>query len=65
MNRMKEIRERQNVSVLELSRKTGISERYLRFIENGSKTPSMKTAYIIAQSLNSSIDAVFFSTKMN
>lgn len=65
MNKMKELRENQNISVLELSRMTGVSERYLRFIECGAKMPSIKTAYIIAQSLNCSIDELFFTKEMN
>lgn len=58
-NNMAEIRKSKNLSFLDLSRKTGISERYLRFIEKGEKTPSIKTAFIIAQALETSVDDLF------
>lgn len=58
-NNMAEIRTAKNLSFLELSRKTGISERYLRFIEKGEKTPSIKTAFVIAQALDTSVDDLF------
>ncbi len=61
MNNMEKIRESRNLSVLDLSRKTGISERYLRFIEKGERTPSMKTAALIAIALQSTVDKIFLS----
>ena len=60
MNRLKFLREKRNLSILELSRKTGVSERYLRFIERGEKIPSLKTAAIIAKTLETSVDDIFF-----
>lgn len=59
MNKMKEYRQNKNMSFLDLSLKTGISERYLRFIENGDRTPSLKTANIIASALNATVDKIF------
>lgn len=61
MNKMKETRENKKLSVLDLSRKTGISERYLRFIEKGDRTPSLKTAATIAAALQATIDEIFLS----
>lgn len=61
MNRMKQIREDKKMSMLELSRKTGISERHLRFIERGERNPSIKTAAIIATTLQSTVDNIFLS----
>ncbi len=58
-NNMERLRKSKNLSFLELSRKTGISERYLRFIEKGEKTPSIKTAFAIAQALGTSVDNLF------
>lgn len=58
MRKLKEVREKQSISVLELSRKSGVSERYLRFIESGEKTPSLKTAQRIAEALNVTIDEI-------
>lgn len=59
MNKMKEYRQNKNMSFLDLSLKTGISERYLRFIEKGDRTPSLKTANIIASTLNATVDKIF------
>lgn len=61
MNKMKRIRNEKNISMLNLSRTTGISERYLYFIEKGEKKPSMKTAATIAKALNSTVDEIFLS----
>lgn len=58
-NNMERLRKFKNLSFLELSRKTGISERYLRFIEKGEKTPSIKTAFAIAKALGTSVDNLF------
>ncbi len=63
MNRLKFLREKRNLSILELSRKTGVSERYLRFIERGEKIPSLKTAAIIAKTLETSVDDIFLIQK--
>ncbi|MCM1221217.1 MAG: helix-turn-helix transcriptional regulator [Lachnospiraceae bacterium] len=60
MNKMKTIREGKKITMLELSRKTGISERYLRFIEKGERNPSIKTAASISTALQSTIDEIFF-----
>lgn len=58
-NNMELLRKSKKLSFLELSRKTGVSERYLRFIEKGEKTPSIKTAFAIAQALGTSVDNLF------
>ena len=63
MNRLKFLREKRNLSILELSRKTGVSERYLRFIERGEKIPSLKTAAIIAKTFETSVDDIFLIQK--
>lgn len=63
MNQLKHLREKKNMSVLELSRKTGISERYLRFIESGKMIPSLKTAGIISKELGISVDEIFLLQK--
>lgn len=60
VNNMKKYRKKNNISMKELSFKTQISERYLYFIEKGEKSPSMKTARIISNSLNASIEDIFF-----
>lgn len=58
-NNMKARRIEQGLSMKDLSFKTQISERYLYFIENGQKNPSLKTARIISDSLECSIEDIF------
>lgn len=58
-NNMKARRTELGLSMKELSFKTQISERYLYFIENGQKNPSLKNAQIISDSLETNIEAIF------
>ncbi len=58
MEKLKIMRIQKGMSILELSKKSGISERYLRFIENGEKTPSLRTARAIAYALGVKIDEI-------
>lgn len=58
-NNLKLIRTNKQISISDLSRKTGISERYLRFIESGEKNPSLKTAQRIAVALETTTDDIF------
>jgi Predicted transcriptional regulators len=64
-NNMKSCRLKKGLSMKDLSFKTQISERYLYFIENGEKTPSLKTAQIISNSLETSIEDIFFTHVKN
>ncbi len=64
-NNMKAKRIEQGLSMKDLSFKTQISERYLYFIENGQKTPSLNTARIISNSLGTSIEDIFFMQNKN
>ena len=59
-NKLKEIRTHSNITISELSKNSKVSERYLRYIETGDKTPSLKTAKKIADSLNTSADEIFY-----
>ena len=62
---MKVLRTKKDLSMKELSFQTRISERYLYFIENGEKTPSLKTAQTIANALDASIEDIFFTPHKN
>lgn len=62
---MKKLRADKELSMKELSLRSGVSERYLYFIENGEKTPSMKTARLIANALGSTIESLFFAPSEN
>lgn len=59
MNKILEKRKEKNMSIKDLSSQTGISERYLRFIEKGKRTPSLKTAISISKALGFSINELF------
>lgn len=65
LNNMRKYRDEKKLSMKKLSLSTGISERYLYFIESGEKTPSIKTAKKISQVLEKSIDDIFFVHKKN
>lgn len=60
MNRVRAYREKSNMSLTELSNNVEISERHLRFIESGNRTPSLNIAKRIADCLSSTIDDIFF-----
>ena len=62
---MKAIRVERGLSMKDLSFKTQISERYLYFIANAQKTPSLKTARIISNALGVKIEDIFFTSSKN
>ncbi|MCU5704304.1 helix-turn-helix transcriptional regulator [Bacillus wiedmannii] len=49
----------------ELAGYCGVTERYIRMIDQKERTPSMGTAKKIAKYFDMSIDALFFSNKSN
>ena len=48
MNKLKEIRVKNNLTQQELANKLGVTQRYIAFIENGDRTPSLENACKIA-----------------
>ncbi|MBQ9658041.1 MAG: helix-turn-helix domain-containing protein [Clostridia bacterium] len=61
--RIKEVREKKNITLYKLSKLTGISRTYLTELENNKKTnPSLETMYKISLALNVSIRSLFYST---
>jgi putative transcriptional regulator len=60
-NKMKELRNRENITGTKLARKVGVTPSMIFMVENGQKSPSIMLAYRIAQALNSSVEYVFFS----
>lgn len=62
-NNLKNIRLDQKISISDLSRRSGVSERYLRFIEAGEKNPSLETAQKIALALKVTTDEIFLPQK--
>ncbi|WP_196604600.1 helix-turn-helix transcriptional regulator [Pectinatus haikarae] len=61
MNKLKIIREKNNLTKQELANAIGVTVRYIAFIEQGKRTPSLEIASKIAIILNSSIDNIFIS----
>lgn len=61
MNNVRVCREKERISLTELSAYTGVSERHLRFIENGDRTPSLPVAKKIADCLHGTVDDIFLS----
>ena len=58
-NRLREYRREKNMSQTELAYKTGVSQRYIAFIEAGKRTPSLDLAKKISLILNRSVDTIF------
>ena len=63
MNRIKELRERKNLTRTELAVAIGVSERHIFFLESGKRLPSMKTAQRLSQALGKGMDDIFLSLK--
>nr|DAN91232.1 MAG TPA: Helix-turn-helix XRE-family like protein [Bacteriophage sp.] len=60
MNKLKEFREEKKLTQTELAAKSGISQRYIAFIESGDRTPSLNSALRIAEVLGRSVEEIFF-----
>lgn len=61
MNKMREIRRKEKVTLAGLAEKTDLSIGYLAHLELGSrKNPSKETMEKIALALNSSVQVIFF-----
>lgn len=60
-NKMKNERNKLNMSLNDLSEETGLSTTYLSNLENGNKcNPSKETMDKIAAALNSSVSEIFY-----
>lgn len=59
---IKKVREENNISIYQLSKKTGISRTYLVELENNKKSnPTIQILYQIALVLNVNIKDLFYS----
>lgn len=63
MNNLKEKRIENNLTQLELANLVGVTPKYISFIENGERNPSLKVAQNIVKVLNSSLDDIFLPSK--
>lgn len=58
-NKIKEYRQKKGLSQTELAYKTGVSPRYIAFIEANQRTPSFKVALRISEVLGETVDTIF------
>lgn len=63
MNRVKDKRIEKNLTQLELANLVGVTPKYIGFIENGERNPSLQVAQKIAKILDSTIDDIFLHSK--
>lgn len=59
MSQLRKLRKGKKISAKELADNVGISERYVSFLENNERTPSLKVAIKIADFLECSIEDIF------
>ncbi|MED4399844.1 helix-turn-helix transcriptional regulator [Metabacillus fastidiosus] len=60
VNKIKDFREQRDLKLKELAEKVDITAGYLRKIEKGEGTPSLKLAVRIAKVLDCTLDDLFF-----
>ncbi|MGO5072397.1 helix-turn-helix domain-containing protein [Clostridium sporogenes] len=66
MNDIKKIRQKQGLTIKDLSQKSTITGSYLNSLENGiSKNPSMETMIKISNALGKTVPEVFFPQQIN
>ncbi|WP_432719121.1 helix-turn-helix transcriptional regulator [Pectinatus frisingensis] len=63
MNYLKIVREKQCFTKRDLANAVGVTERYISFIEQGKRTPSLEIAGKIARVLDNSVDNIFLPVK--
>lgn len=59
MSRMKEVRVQKNLQQVDLVKATGLSKGSISLIESGKSSPSMNSAFKIAQALDVTVDELF------
>ena len=59
INRIRELRARDNLTQLDLARKVGVRRETIVFLEKNKYNPSLKLAYDIAQVFGMRIEEVF------
>lgn len=56
---VKQIRKEKNMSLSELSKKSGISTTHINDVENNLKSPSLLVAVLLAKALNINITEIY------
>lgn len=59
MNKLKDFRIQKGLSRNQLGAELGLTSRYIAFLENGERVPSLNTAVKIATYFNTSIEYIF------
>lgn len=59
MNNLKDFRVQKGLSRNQLGAELGLTSRYIAFLENGERVPSLNTAVKIATFFNTSIEYIF------
>ena len=59
LNKLKTTRQKAGLTQEQVARKANISVISYQRIEYGTQTPSLKTAFLIADILNSTVDSLF------
>jgi putative transcriptional regulator len=58
-NKVKAMMDKRKMTSTELAYKSNISERYVFFIMQGSRSPSLKVALRLAKALNCKVEDIF------
>lgn len=61
MSKLKELRTNANLSQNELAIKVGVTPKYIGFLENEERTPSLDVAKRIADCFNLTVDEIFLT----
>ncbi len=57
--RIKKLRKQNNITQEKLAEDIKVSSKYIQFIENGTRKPSLKTVYKIARALGVKVNKIF------
>jgi len=58
-NRIKEFRQKLNLTQEELANKVGVRRETIVFLEQGKYNPSLNLAYLVSKALKTAIDKLF------
>ncbi|HRN70368.1 MAG TPA: helix-turn-helix transcriptional regulator [Candidatus Woesebacteria bacterium] len=56
---IQKLRRQKDLTQQELAEKADLSTKYIQFIENGNRVPSLKALYRIASALDSKVSGLF------
>lgn len=63
MNKIKDLRKINHLTQLQLGKILGVTPRYIAFLENGERTPSLDIAFKIAQCFDTTVEDIFLDNK--